>query len=159
MHHGNVHHPKDIGDRSTLAIALALNSRGFATYLPFGENTRCDLIVDYGHRLSRVQCKTGRLLNGSVEFRTASSYLHHPNPKIRSRSYRGEIDEFGVFCPQLGSVYIVPIEQVPDTMAMLRVDPPRNGQAERIRPAADYEIARVDLQLTARREPAGPAGA
>jgi hypothetical protein len=154
-----VQHPKDIGDRSTLAIVLALNSRGFATYLPFGENTRTDVIVDYGRRLSRVQCKTGRLINGSVEFRTASSYLHHPNPKIHSRPYNGEIDEFGVFCPQIGTVYIVPIDHLPQTMATLRVDPPRNGQIERIRRAADYEIARVDLQLTVRREPDAPAGA
>ena len=136
-----MHHPKDVGDRTTLAIAFALNSRGYATYLPFGENTRCDLIVDYGARLSRVQCKTGRLLKGSVEFRTASTYLHHRNPKLRSRSYRREIDQFGVFCPQLG-----------------RVDAPRNGQTEGIRRAADYEIARVDLQLTTR-EPGATAGA
>jgi hypothetical protein len=33
-------HPKDIGDRSALAIAIALQGIGHAVYLPFGENTR-----------------------------------------------------------------------------------------------------------------------
>jgi hypothetical protein len=58
-------HPKDIGDRSTLAIMLALRELGYAVYVPFGENTRCDLVIDDGLRLFRVQCKTGRLRNGA----------------------------------------------------------------------------------------------
>ena len=36
---GNVEHPKDIGDRSTLAIALALRAFGYGLYLPFREHT------------------------------------------------------------------------------------------------------------------------
>jgi hypothetical protein len=139
-------HPKDIGDRSTLAIILALQTQGYGTYLPFGENMRCDLIADYHGRLSRVQCKTGRLIDGSVRFRTSSTYAHHPNPKIHSRSYHGEIDEFAVFCPELGTVYVVPIDDIPNRYAaQLRIDAPRNGQVQRIRPAAAYEIARVDV--------------
>jgi PD-(D/E)XK nuclease superfamily protein len=154
-----VQHPKDIGDRSTLAIVLALNSRGFATYMPFGQNTRCDLILDDGAQLSRVQCKTGRLRNGSVLFKTCSTYAHHRHPKIASRTYEGEIDKFAVFCPELGSVYLIPIADVPATSkAALRVDAARNGQRRGIRPAAAYEVARVALRLT-RREPDAPAGA
>ena len=157
MHDGKVLHPKDIGDRSTLAVMLALHAAGSRIYLPFGENSRCDLVVDDGARLIRIQCKTGRLTNGSVEFRTASSYLHHPNPKLRSRPYHGEIDAFAVFCPELGTVYVVPIDDLPNrTMAMLRVETPRNGQARRVRSAAAYEVARVSTTPTP--EPDGPAG-
>jgi hypothetical protein len=40
----------------------------------------------------------------------------------------------------------VPIEDIGTQMAvMLRVDPPRNNQFKRIRLAAAYEIARIDL--------------
>jgi hypothetical protein len=39
-------HPKVVGDRSTLAIMAALRAAGFALYLPFGENTRTDLVID-----------------------------------------------------------------------------------------------------------------
>jgi hypothetical protein len=83
-------HPKDIGDTSTLAIMLALQTQGYAVYVPFGENTRTDLIVDYGSRLSRVQCKTGRLRNGSVKFNTCSSYAHHPNPTVAGKEPSGQ---------------------------------------------------------------------
>ena len=139
-------HPKDIGDHSTLAIMLALHAHGYAVYTPFGENTRADLIVDNGARITRLQCKTGRLRNGSVIFRTASSYAHHRNPRVRQSTYHGQIDEFAVYCPELGAVYLIPIEHV-DTRhcAALRVAPSKNRQAQGVRLAGAYEIARIEL--------------
>ena len=83
-------HPKDIGDRSALAIAIALQGIGHAVYLPFGENTRADFVIDDGTRLARVQCKTGRLRNGVVQFKTCSSYAHHSNPASVARDYLGQ---------------------------------------------------------------------
>jgi hypothetical protein len=145
-HPWKMKHPKSIGDRTTLAVMLALHAQGWTTYVPFGENTRCDLVLDYGKRLSRVQCKTGRLRNGRVMFATCSTYAHHANPKQTQRTYDGEIDEFAVFCPELGSVYLIPIEDVPvSSRATLRVQPTKNDQARRIRWASAYEIARLDL--------------
>ena len=52
-------HPKDIGDRSALAIAIALQGIGHAVYLPFGENTRADFIIDDGTRLARGSVQDG----------------------------------------------------------------------------------------------------
>jgi hypothetical protein len=137
-------HPKDIGDRSTLAIAIALQANGRAVYFPFGENTRADLILDDGTRLTRVQCKTGSLRNGVVQFKTCSSYAHHSNPASAARDYLGEIDYFVVYCPETSGVYLVPIENVSLKWAgSLRVDGTRNHQRRRIRYAKDYEIGRV----------------
>jgi hypothetical protein len=139
-------HPKDIGDRTTLAVMLALQDAGFLIATPFGENTRYDLVVDDGDDLWRVQCKTGRVRFGAVVFPTCSSYAHHPNPRITRRSYVGEIDFFGVWCPQLDSVYLVPIEDASSrSYAALRYLPSRNGQRKAIRWAADYEIAAVQV--------------
>jgi hypothetical protein len=139
-------HPKAVGDRSTLAVMLALHAAGYGVFLPFGENTRCDLVVDDGARLARVQCKTGRLRQGAVRFATASTYLHHSNPRTGRRHYQGEIDYFAIHCPDTGAVYLVPIEDVPARVkAALRVDSARNGQQRRIRLAAPYEIGRVAL--------------
>jgi hypothetical protein len=41
---------------------------------------------------------------------TASSYYHHPNPKMPAKHYRGQIDFFGVYCVETGGVYFVPID-------------------------------------------------
>jgi hypothetical protein len=90
-------HPKEIGDRSTMAIMYALRLLSYAILVPFGENTRYDLVIDNGPRLRRVQCKTGRLKNGAVHFPTCSSYVHHKNPKAPRRDYEGQIDDFAVY--------------------------------------------------------------
>ncbi len=142
----SMEHPKDVGDRTTMAIMLALRQAGYAISVPFGENTRYDLVADDGACLHRVQCKTGRLRNGSVVFVTASSYAHHASPKVRTRHYQGEIDLFGVYCPDTGACYLIPIDDVQTTRsAMLRVEPSKNGQRKRIRPAANYQIGTVTI--------------
>jgi PD-(D/E)XK endonuclease len=139
-------HPKAIGETSQLAIMLGLDQAGYAFFVPFSENTRYDLVIDEGYRLARVQCKTGRLKTGAVRFRACSSYAHHPNPKILKRDYLGEIDYFGVYCPETKGVYLVPIDDVPVRReGALRVDPTRNGQAHGVRLAADYQIAQISI--------------
>jgi hypothetical protein len=39
-------HPKAIGDHTTLAVMLALQANSTPFFLPFGENTRCDVVID-----------------------------------------------------------------------------------------------------------------
>jgi hypothetical protein len=108
-----MNHPKAIGDRSTLAMMLALSDAGYAVLVPFGENTRYDLVIDDGTSLKRVQCKTGRLRHGAVRFAARSSYAHHPNPKMVVRDYLGQIDYFGVYCPDTGGAYLIPVGDAP----------------------------------------------
>ncbi|MFN0154962.1 MAG: group I intron-associated PD-(D/E)XK endonuclease [Gaiella sp.] len=140
-------HPKRVGDRSTLAVMLALASTGLDISVPFGENCRYDLVIDDGDRLLRVQCKTGRLRNGGVNFATCSTYAHHRSSLQARRDYQGQIDAFAVYCPETLAVYFVPLADVPvRNVAQLRTAPPKNGQSRRIRYAADYEIARVSSE-------------
>jgi hypothetical protein len=140
-------HPKDKGDRTTLAVMLALRETGYEVLVPFGENTRYDVVIDDGVRLEKVQCKTGRLRCGAVRWAVCSNYFHHPHPKYRSRDYRGQVDYFGVYCYETGAVYLVPIADLENAKATasLRVEPARNGQKKLIRDAAQYEIGRVHL--------------
>ena len=148
-------HPKSVGDRSTLAIMAAFQELEYGLYLPFGENTRCDLILEHGGRLSRIQCKTGRLRDGTIRFAVCSCYGHHRNPRTARQTYQGQIDFFAVFCPETGGVYLVAIDEVPlKSVAYLRVTPPRNHQRRGVRIAADYEIGRVTIEGLR-----GPSGA
>jgi hypothetical protein len=139
-----VEHPKDIGDRSMLAVMLALREAGYAVSVPFGENTRYDLLIDDGTRISRIQCKSGQLVSGVVRFKTASTYAHHRTPPQVRRDYRGQIDYFGVYCRANSGVYLIAIDEVTTTCeARLRVEPARNNQRRRIRSATAYELATV----------------
>lgn len=139
-------HPKRVGDRTTLAVMLALVAQGFDVSVPFGENTRYDLVVDRAGRLFRVQCKTGRLRDGAVRFATASTYGHLPSPQELRRSYAGEIDEFAVHCDDTQCVYILPIADVQTkATAHLRVEPSRNRQTRGVRRASDFHVATVHV--------------
>jgi hypothetical protein len=123
---------------------LALQQLGYVLLVPFGENVRYDLVIDDGESLARVQCKTGRLRGGAVRFNACSSYAHHPNPRLLRRHYEGQIEYFGVHCPDNGAVYLVPWEAAPRrTQVSLRVDPAANNQVVGIRYAGHYEIARL----------------
>ena len=146
MDHPKAEHPKAIGDRTTLAAMLALTTLGYNVSMPFGENTRYDLIVEDDGTIERVQCKTGRLRDGVVVFRTASSYAHHPNPKPRQRHYQGQIDTFAVFCPETCGVYLIPIDSLPSGRWLSPgYAPAQNGQCKRIRDASTHEVARLSV--------------
>jgi hypothetical protein len=139
-------HPKIVGDHSQLAVMAVLHAAGYGLYVPFGENTRSDLIVENGDELLRVQCKTGRLRNGAVGFAVCSVYAHHPNPKVKFRTYDGEIDAFAVYCPETERVYLIPMTVVTTKrQCWLRVDTPRNNQLLKVRWAGDYEIGTVAI--------------
>jgi hypothetical protein len=90
-----------------------------------------------------VQCKTGQIVNGAVVFRPHSLRAAKRETGWRriQRDYQGQIQYFGVYCPDNEKVYLVPIEDVPLRRACsLRVDPPKNNQKKRIRWAKDYEL-------------------
>jgi hypothetical protein len=160
-YYGNMErpHPKDVGDRTTLAVMLALRMAGLTVLLPFGENTRYDLVVEDRGKFFRIQCKTGRFRMGAVVFKTTSSYAHHRSARVPRRGYQGEIDYFGVHCAETGGVYLVPIDEVPETDGRLRVDPALNGQQEGVHPAERYEFARLHSWIVQAPEPEGAAPA
>lgn len=111
--------------------------------IPFGENTRYDLLIEDADEYIRVQCKTGRLVRGSVVFSACSTNFHHPDGEMKRNyrhHYRGQADRFGVYCRGTGAVYLVPVRDVGKAAASLRVEPCLNKQSKRIRWAKDYAI-------------------
>ena len=134
---GTMGSPKDVGEVSEGQVIAALLRAGKVILTPFGDNQRYDLVIDNKGTFERVQCKTGRLKNGKILFPTSSSQAHRGKGR---RDYRGQVETFGVYCPELDKVYMVPVSEVGRTGAHLRVDPPKNGQRKGIRLASDYEL-------------------
>lgn len=130
---------KAIGDQSELEVAVALARVGYIVSKPLGDSHRYDLIIDDGETLSRVQVKTGRLTAGSIAFRCYSSHTHRGG--VAARSYKGEVEYIGVFCPQTGDAYLVPESEFVDSTMHLRVAPTVNRQDRHIRWASRYKLA------------------
>jgi hypothetical protein len=96
---GDTEHPKRIGDRSTLAIMLALQDVGFELLLPFGENTRYDLVIDIDSQLlSPVQDRPPQERGGLLL--ACSTYGHHRNPATARRTYANQVDLFWRLLPR-----------------------------------------------------------
>lgn len=126
-----------IGNLTEGMVLAALLRAGHKPLLPFGGGHPYDLAFDHDGELKRVQCKTGRYLadRGVVAFSTAiwtraGDY----------RSYKGDVDYFGVYCPDTQEVYLVPIGDVPDRGAHLRIAAPKNQQYRGMRWAEDYVL-------------------
>ena len=110
-----------LGNIACGAVGLALHSIGKSVLLPLNDDQRYDLVIDEGNGFLRVQCKLGRLINGCVEFRTCSY-----NPYAKGRRYTsGEVDLFGVYCGELHTCYLVPVDEVPAQKCYLRVESSR----------------------------------
>lgn len=125
-----------IGNQTEAMVLSALVQVGYRPLLPFGAGQPYDIALDDGGKLLRVQCKTGRLMKEGVIFFPTASWCRN----MSYRSYRGDVDLFGVYCPGTAEVYLVPIDDVPGRVASLRVAPPRNGQITGVRWARDYVI-------------------
>ena len=51
---------KDIGDIGEAVTLSELIKLQISVYLPFGENSPCDLIADFNGKLNRIQVKTSK---------------------------------------------------------------------------------------------------
>lgn len=129
--------PTTVGTRTEGMVLAALLQLGKAVLLPFGGGARYDLAYDEGGRLVRVQCKTAkRTTNGCLLFNSRSIGYGGEH-----RDYRGDADLFGVYAPELGVVYLVPVDLVATNTGSLRLDPTRNGQAKGVLWASDYQVS------------------
>ena len=122
-----------IGNVTVAKVLLALVEKDKQVLLPFGEGGRYDLLIDEGKFL-RVQCKTGRLRKGKIIFNNYSQTA------AGWRKYKQDVDAYGVFCPQNGKTYLVPVKDCATGQTTLRIEPAKNGNRKRIRFAEKYEL-------------------
>lgn len=128
-----------IGDVTEMEVATALVRSGKKLLRPLSAAARYDLVIDNEDgTFIRVQCKTGRLREGRVEFRLYSVSGH----RTQGVGYRGQVDAYGVYCPQIDAIYLVPVTAISacGAIATLRVEPARNGQTRGVRHAAEFTI-------------------
>ena len=132
---------KVIGDISQLHLMAALARLGYTVLSPFGDNQRYDLVIESTDGFQKVQCKTGKVYGDTIRFRTSSSYAHRGRP---AKSYIGEVDFFGVYCPDNGKCYLIPIDVCPSIQMVLRLTPAKNGQLAKTHTAEKFELRSPD---------------
>lgn len=132
--------PKSIGELTEAMVLAALLRAGKTVLKPFGDNQRYDLVVDEEGKFQRIQCKTGRLKNGVIFFSTRSVA---GGKKIYIRTYVGQIEFFGIYCPETDKCYLVPITECGINNTSIRVETGKNPRHKRSRNAKDFEIMQI----------------
>jgi len=132
---------KRIGDISESAIITRFLKLGYVVLTPSGGNQRYDLVIeDADGQFWRVQCKTGRIDEGRTAITFSTAIRNVTGKNRQSRNYRGQCDYFAVYNERLNKVYLIPVDQVGTTGAVLRLAPRKNNQAKNILWAKDYEL-------------------
>ncbi len=123
---------------------------GVPVLLPTIEHAAYDAALDLGHRLIRVQIKSGRLADGGdVIVARLRRSRHTPlNGYVVGTYSASEVDAFGIYCEQTNGCYLVPIDRTDGCGTFtMRLRPARNGQRASVRFAADYEFQGAVAQL------------
>ena len=84
-----------------------------------------DFVLDRGKGLERVQVKYRSANNGSIQVNSTSTSLSS------HRSYKDQVDQFAVYCPETKEVYLIPAEKITKGSAsVFRLAPAKNNQSK-----------------------------
>ena len=131
---------KDIGFISEIKIITKLLEQNKVVLRPLDDNQRYDLVIHNkeNNTYFRVQCKTGRLEDGSVRFLCHNSYTPYMKQGI-TKSYIDQIDYFAVYCRELDECYLISINEVKNAASFsLRVLPFKSGERVNVKWAKNY---------------------
>lgn len=124
------------GSITEYRIISRLIERGFSVYKSCTEFSRTDIVVEADGKLFRVQCKTGRLRNGCIRISTHSNNT----TTYEAKSYKGEVDFFGVYCFETDKCYMVPESICGHSSLYLRVEDALSSGLHESKYAKDYEL-------------------
>ena len=138
-----------IAEAEVCAAAIRL---GIPVFTPLAEHGRCDLVLELGGRLLRVQCKWGSLVGDVIKVWLRTSRHTPRNGYVITTYNEAEVDAVAVYCSELDRCYLLPISLVGGrTGIYLRIAPSRNNQRLGLKWARDYEFSGAIAQLGERR--------
>jgi hypothetical protein len=125
------------------AVLNRLVQLGYEVLVPWNRSLGYDLAYlvekeDKGHELVRVQCKMARISKDQTYLLFNTSTVAEWGRK--RHHYRGLAEQFGVYSPDTGKIYLIPVDQVGVSSTVLRLTPPKNKNQWGHRLAVDYEL-------------------
>ena len=134
------------------SIAMVATNLGWDVYLPFGDGSRADMVLqDTNGEVFQTQVKWGRLDGEVIKVQLATCRSTPNKGYVRNTYSSEEIDLIAVWCQSLSTAYLIPIAEVLGlTILHLRLSGARNNQKAGVRYAATYQFGAV-AQLGERR--------
>jgi hypothetical protein len=140
---------KRIGNSTELNCIAHLYDCGCEILLPYGDNQKYDIVVEYKRKFYKIQCKAANATykeDGSIDFITfRTSWESGRQTRTRVHYSKEDIDFFATFFD--GQCYLIPVEETASTVKTIRFALPKNGQTKGITFAKDYKAEDVLSQL------------
>lgn len=135
----------NIGEAKILAKFVEL---GFPVYLPFGDNEKADLVVEFGGKLNKIQIKTTvDTQDGYYTIDLRNCKNHTCCPTANQHYTVDDIDYYATYCVERDTICLFDIHNLPNTTIRLRYEPAKNNQAAGVRWEKDYLLTTILEQL------------
>lgn len=131
---------KQIGNITELEVLTYLTKLGYQISIPFGDRARYDQVIDVNGVLYRIQIKSSKLVNGSLEIPCKSS-VRINGRTVNKRYTADEIDFLATYYNN--KCYMIPVEHLPGRIKKLRVEKSKNNQESGISFIEDYEAEKI----------------
>ena len=126
---------KQKGDIAEAFVVYILKANGFNVLIPWGEDTRYDIVSEKNGIFKRIQVKYVTQKNGYLEVAIRSCNNH----SIIHYSLT-DIDTIAAFDEQNQKVYFIPLNRIKNKSSFkLRLLPTKNQQNKFIHQAAEFE--------------------
>lgn len=135
---------KEKGNLTELQCMTEFYKAGYKVSIPYGENSRYDMILDVNGHLLRIQCKTSRFVSDECFIFVCRSTRVNSKGTQSIRYTKDEIDYFSTFYN--GKCYLVPVEECGNEKKLRFCYPP-SGQKAGISLAEHYEFDKVLKQF------------
>lgn len=130
----------NIGEAKALCKFVEL---GIPVYIPFGDNEKADLIAEFNGKLNKIQVKTSQKAeDGKMIFDLTSSTQHRKNGEKHIYT-DDEIDYFVCYNIQRDKIFLIPVNETPNTRITIRYEKSKNNQIQNIKFEEDYLIDNV----------------
>ncbi|MEK6760370.1 MAG: group I intron-associated PD-(D/E)XK endonuclease [Nanoarchaeota archaeon] len=125
---------KQIAKEGELRFASEFVRKNWRIFLPYGEDSPVDLLIEKDGNFKRIQVKSTQPINGAIHCRIKSSN----NWQVKKYTKK-EIDYFAIYDYLNKKGYLIPIEDMEGmTEAIMRLDKAKNNQMKGIRFAENY---------------------
>lgn len=112
---------KTIGDIGETRVLYEFTRLGISVFLPYGENTKKDIIAEFNNKLNRIQVKTVSLLqeNDTYQVHLSNTSMRSGGKHVISLPTKEDIDYYAIYCLEREKPILIPISLVEGQRAVV----------------------------------------
>ena len=133
---------KNIGDIGEAVVLTEFLKYGIEVFLPYGENTKIDMIAKFNNKLNKIQVKTTSKYSGNGAYKVALRNTSlRANSSVTTFYNDDEVDYFAIYCLQRPHPILVPFCDM--HLIAIRFEENSNSNFENVNYEWDYTFDKI----------------